>query len=97
MKNYLILHFGFVMPTPEDMEKWNAWFASIADRKVSMAHLPFGREITHSRIKDLPMAEDSITGYTVIQAKDLDEATEIAKACPIVASTRVYEISKQSD
>ena len=34
------------------------------------------------------MAEDSITGYTVIEAADLDEAEAIAKECPIVASTR---------
>jgi len=40
------------------------------------------------------LAKDSITGYSVIKAENLDEAVKIARECPIVASTRVYEISK---
>ena len=74
------------------MGEWNAWFDSIADRQVERAHLPGGREITHSGSEDLPFGKDSLTGYTVIRAEDLDEAARIAGECPIVASTRVYEI-----
>jgi len=94
VNNYLILHYGFEKPTPEEMGAWNKWFESIADRQVDRAHLPGGREILHSGTKDLPLAKDSITGYTVIQAENLDEAEKIAQGCPIVASTRVYEIRK---
>ncbi|MBT7887991.1 MAG: hypothetical protein HN580_03150, partial [Deltaproteobacteria bacterium] len=49
-------------------------------------------EISHSGTKDLPFAKDSITGYTVIKAESLDEAEKIARECPIIDSTRVYEI-----
>ena len=92
MPNYLILHYGFKKPTPEDMGAWNTWFQSIADRKVAQGGLPAGREITHESTTDLPFGEDSITGYTVITAETLDEAENIARECPIVLSTRVYEI-----
>ena len=51
-----------------------------------------GREITVSGTSELPFRKDSITGYTIIQAEDLDEAEKIAAQCPIVSSTRVYEI-----
>lgn len=91
MKNYLILHYGFENPTPEEMGAWNKWFESIADRQVEMRGLSDGREISHSGTKDLPFAKDSITGYTVIKAESLDEAEKIARECPIVACTRVYE------
>ncbi len=94
MKNFLLLHYGFERPTPEAMGAWNKWFESIADKQVDRGHLHGGREISHSGTKDLPFAKDSITGYTVIEAEDLDEAANIAKECPIVASTRVYEIAK---
>jgi hypothetical protein len=94
MKNYLVLHYGFERPTPEQMGAWNKWFESIADKQVDRGGLPAGREISHSGTKELPFAEDSITGYTVIEAEDLDEAARIARECPIVASTRVYEIRK---
>jgi hypothetical protein len=94
VKNYLLLHYGFERPTPEEMGAWNQWFESIADTQVDRGHLPGGREISHSGTTDLPFGKDSITGYTVIKAEDLDEAEKIARECPIVASTRVYEIRK---
>ena len=92
MKNYLILHYGFEKPTPEEMGAWNKWFESIANQQVVRGHFPGGREITHTGTKELPLAKDSITGYTVISAENLDDAEKIAQGCPIVASTRVYEI-----
>ena len=95
MKNYMILHYGFEQPTPEEMGAWNAWFESIADRQVDKGGFSGGREISQSGTQDLPFAKDSITGYTVVQAEDLDEAVEVARGCPIVASTRVYELRSQ--
>jgi hypothetical protein len=92
VKNFLILHYGFEKPTAEDMAAWNQWFESIADKQVERGHLPSGREISHGGTKELPFAKDSITGYTVIRAENLDGAAKIAQGCPIVASTRVYEI-----
>jgi hypothetical protein len=95
VNDYLILHYGFVKPTPEEMGVWNRWFESIADRQSDMAHLPGGREISRTGTKDLPFTRDSITGYTMIKAENLDEAESIAQECPIVDSTRVYEIKRQ--
>jgi hypothetical protein len=94
MKHFLILHYGFEKPTPEQMGAWNEWFESIAEKQVDRGGLPGGREISNSGTKELPFEKDSITGYTVIEAEDLDEAEKIASECPIVVSTRVYEIRK---
>ena len=92
MKKFMIMHFGFEQPTPEDMATWNNWFELVADRQVERGAFRGGKEITSSATTDLPFGKDSITGYTIIQAEDLDEAEKIAAQCPIVASTRVYEI-----
>jgi hypothetical protein len=92
VKKFLVLHYGFEKPSPEDMAGWNAWFESIAEKQIERGHLPGGRELSKDGTKDLPMSRDSITGYTVIQAEDLDDAERIAQACPMVTSTRVYEI-----
>ena len=88
MNKYLVMHFGFEPPSPEDMTAWQNWFALISDRQIERD----GKEITPSATNTLPFGKDSITGYTIIEAKDLDEAVEIASQCPVVASTRVYEI-----
>ncbi len=92
MKNFIILHYGFEKPTPEEMGAWNKWFESIADTQVDKGGLSGGREISHSGTKDLLFGKDSLTGYTIIKAENLDEAVKIAGECPVVASTRVYEI-----
>jgi hypothetical protein len=92
MKKFLILHYGFVKPTPGEMGAWNQWFESIAERQIERGHFPAGREITHAGIAELPFARDSITGYTLINAENLDEASAIAGECPVVDGTRVYEI-----
>ena len=94
MKHFLLLHYGFEKPTPEEMGAWNKWFESIADRQVERGGFRGGREISRSGTRDLPFGKDSITGYTVITAESLDEAERIARECPIVASTRVYEVGK---
>lgn len=94
VKNYLLLHYGFEKPTPEIMSAWGKWFESIADKMVDGGHFPGGREISHSGTKDLPMTKESITGYSIIKAESLDEAEKIAQGCPIIASTRVYEIMR---
>jgi hypothetical protein len=92
MKKFVIFHYGYETPTPEVMEGWSKWFASIGDKMVDPGSpLGDGREISAAGTKQLPLGKDSLTGYTVINAKDLDEAENIAKECPMIGSVRVYE------
>ena len=94
MSQFLILHIGFKKPSPEDMAGWNAWFQSVADRKVDQGGFRGGREITAAGVADLPFGEESITGFTIIEADSLEEAEQIASACPVVGATQVYEIMR---
>jgi len=92
MKKFVLFHIGFETPTPEIMEAWSKWFASIGDKMVDPGSpLGPGREVSRTGTKELPMGLDSLTGYTVIYAKDMDEAEAIAKACPMITSLRVHE------
>jgi hypothetical protein len=92
MNRFMFLHFGFEQPTPEIMEAWNKWFESIADVQVEQGGFSGGREISKSGTKDLPWGMESITGYNIIEAEDLDAAVKIAQENPFVASIRIYEI-----
>ena len=93
MKKFMLLHFGFVAPTPEIMEAWGKWFGSIADKTVDQGgHFSGGREISTNGTKDLLLGMESITGYTVIEAEDLDAAEKVAQDNPYIAGIRVYEI-----
>lgn len=93
MKRFMLLHFGFEKPTPEIMAAWGKWFESVADKTADQGGFHGGaREISHDGTKDLPMAADSITGYSIINAENIDEAEKIASENPFIASIRVYEI-----
>lgn len=92
MKRFMLLHFGFEKPTAEIMAAWEQWFASIASQTVGQGGFIRGREISQSGSKDLPMGMESITGYNIIEAEDLEAAERIARDNPYIASIRVYEI-----
>ena len=92
-KTFMFLTYGFQKPTPEQMGEWGKWFQSIADRMVEQGGFwSGGKELSSEGVKDLPFGEDSITGFVKFSADSIDEALEIAKGCPVVASNRVYEI-----
>ena len=92
MKKFIIFHYGFETPTPEIMDAWSKWFASIGDKMVDPGSpLGPGKEISRSGSKELPLGMESLTGYTVINAADMGEAEKIAKSCPMISSVRVYE------
>ena len=92
MKKFVIFHYGFETPTPEIMDAWNKWFASIGDKIVDPGSpLGPGREISRSGTKDLPLGMESLTGYTVFNADSIEEAEIIAKSCPMISSVRIYE------
>jgi hypothetical protein len=92
MKRFLLLHIGFEKPTPQIMQAWQKWFESIAAITVEQGGFGAGLEVTASGSKELPWGADSITGYNVIKADNLQKAEHIASACPYVKSIRVYEI-----
>lgn len=92
MKKFVFLYVGFEPLTPEIKDAWSNWFALIGDRLVDSGN-PFGpgREITPTGTKELSPNMGAVTGYSIINAENLEEAEKIAKKCPINTSIRVYE------
>lgn len=92
MKKFIFLTIGFVPPTPEIMEAWGSWMASIKDNIVEMGHLSDGREISKEGTEDLPMGLDSITGFMIVSAASHADAMQMAEGNPYITSIRVYEL-----
>jgi len=95
MKKFVLLTIGFTPPTLEIMDSWMQWFKSIEDKIVDQIGLRNGKEVTKNGITELPMDKDAITGYLVINAENIDEAIKIAQSCPMITSTKVYEVMSQ--
>ena len=92
MKQFMFLHFGFEKPSPEIMQAWQSWFASIAQRQIAHGGFKGGREITKTGTHDLTWDLDSITGYNIIEAEDMAAAEKLALGNPFISSIRIYEL-----
>ena len=92
MKKFVLMHYGFEQPTPEIMEDWKRWFASVKDQTVDNLGFRGGREISKTGTRDLQMGPDCITGISIVEAESLEAAEKMAQDNPYISSIRVYEV-----
>jgi len=90
--------------SPEQMQKttqkWVAWFRELNDKghvKYPGHPLEAGGKVVRGRDKtvyDGPYAEakDVVGGFTLIEARDLTEAVELSKGCPILEAGGSVEV-----
>ena len=89
-------------PTEEDQAKqkqdWGSWIGNIASRArlVSTSQLDFnGKQLQADlSVKEgIYVADNTILGRNmVVKAKDLDDAIEMAKGCPILSMGGTVEV-----
>ena len=98
------LRTGDARPSPEQMQqtmqKWGAWMKELetkghlADRGHPLDGT--GKTVkgtTKKLITDGPYAEkDVVGGFTLVNAKDLNEATELTAGCPIFEVDGLVEV-----
>ncbi len=82
------------------MQQWMGWMETLTknghiqqagERLDSTGKVVRGKNKT---VTDGPYAEskDTIAGYVIIDAKDLDQAVELSKGCPILDADGTVEI-----
>src|SRR5688500_461354 len=105
MNEYLFLYRGSKRPSsPQEMQEvmqlWMAWMQDLATRghmkERGQPLEPAGKVVAGAQrtITDGPYAEakDLVGGYTLILAKDLDEAAELSMGCPVFARGGSVEV-----
>ena len=85
-------------PMEEVKKAWGAWFGKLGDSLVDAGN-PFndnGKAVEKSGVSDIENHPSS--GYSIVKAKSMDEAVELAKGCPLLGdggpdegAVRVYE------
>lgn len=100
MADYLLLYAGGKMPESEEeqatvMKAWDEWMHELGGslKDGGNPFTPQAKTISSSgEVSD--GATGSASGYSIITADSLDEATEKARGCPVLqggANITVYE------
>ena len=84
----------------QEMQKWMTWLKHLTDAGhiKDMGHpLERAGKVVKGKQKtvtDGPFAEakDLIGGYTLVEARDLEQAVELSKGCPIFESEGAVEV-----
>jgi hypothetical protein len=103
MPKYVLAYHGGSMPETEAdqaavMGAWGAWFGVLGDAVVDG-----GNPISASKtLKSDGSTTDGgganpISGYSLINAADLDSAVSLAKGCPILAAGGTVEVAETID
>ena len=103
MNQFVFLYREASTPTPKELEsrmaKCLAWFKDLENKgHLALYGHPLnrtdGRLVRKGNVTDGPYAEtkDIVIGFSVIEAKDFDEAVRLADACPLVEAGCIVEV-----
>jgi hypothetical protein len=76
----------------EIMGRWMTWFGALGESLVDGGN-PFGQSVeiaADGSVSD--RAEADLTGYSIIEADDIEAATESARGCPILVTGGTIEV-----
>ena len=99
MAKFVLVYHGGSKPETEaaiaeTMAKWKAWFEEIGADVVDPGN-PVGlsKTVYSDRVEDNG-GSNPTSGYSLINAKDMDEAVAKAKGCPLLESGGSIEIAE---
>ena len=100
MTKFVLVFRGGQPDTPEAGQKmmadWNTWMEDLGSKMVDP-----GAAVGKSRFLTAPATEGkvegAISGYSVIEAADFDEALALAGKCPIFDGNGTIEVAESID
>jgi hypothetical protein len=103
MAKYLLTFHGGGMPETEEeqaqvMAAWGAWMGALGAAMVDPGNaVGQAKTISADGSISLGGGANPATGYTLINAADIDEAVSLAKGCPILESGGSIEVGETID
>lgn len=85
MGKYVYIYYaGKDSEAAGDAEAWGGWFGKLGSKLIDGGN-PFkdnGQAVNNSGV--MAVKEMPATGYSIVEADSMDEATEMAKGCPLM-------------
>ncbi|HXB39240.1 MAG TPA: YciI family protein [Bacteroidia bacterium] len=83
----------------ENMQAWMQWMGDLQQKGILVAGEPLqptGKQVNGNKkvVTDGPFVEakEMVGGYLIVNAKDINEAVEISKGCPIFSENGKLEV-----
>ncbi|RYE60475.1 MAG: hypothetical protein EOP20_02425 [Hyphomicrobiales bacterium] len=100
MPKYVLAYHGGKMPeSPEEGEKvmaaWNTWIAKMGSHMVDVGNPTSAAKTVGAdgKISDGGGA-NPLSGYSIIEAANLDEAAMMAQGCPQIAAGGTIQVAE---
>ena len=86
MGKYVFVYYAGQDTYAGDDAAWGKWFGELGEKLVDGGNPfgPNGQAVHKGGV--MPVKEMPVTGYSIVNAGSMDEATELAKGCPLVGS-----------
>jgi hypothetical protein len=96
----LVYKGGSMAETPEAqeaaMKKWGEWFGTLGSAVIEGGN-PFGPSTAVRADGSTGATTAALTGYSVLQAENLDLASKLAGGCPVLESGGTVEVYEAID
>ncbi|HWY99391.1 MAG TPA: YciI family protein [Bacteroidia bacterium] len=83
----------------KNMQAWGAWMGDLSKKGIMVGADPLqptGKVVSGTKkvVTDGPFVEakEMVGGYVIVNAKDINEAVEFSKGCPIFAENGKVEV-----
>jgi hypothetical protein len=90
MKKFVFLYNAGGVQNQEVKMLWMEWFEKVKEYTVDGGNpLVNGHSVTEAGVEKLTPENSVTTGYSIVNAEDMESAIELAKGCP--NGLKVYE------
>lgn len=102
MERFMIAYYGGNQPRSKEegmaqMEQWKSWVRSLGDAIVNPGTpLPISKLVTSSSVED-DHDPDSMKGFAVVQAENVDAAVKIAQSDPFLKNGGIIRVSRMME
>jgi hypothetical protein len=86
MGKYVYIYYAAAAADGGSAEDWGKWFGGLGNKLVDGGN-PFGKDGQAVHQGGVMAVQDKpATGYSIVTASSMDEATEMAKGCPLMSA-----------
>lgn len=103
MAKYLFVYHGGSKPDSQEeiakmMDAWGQWFGSMGSAVIDGGN-PVGMSSTVQSNGSIVSngGSNPVSGYSLVEASDLDDALDKAKSCPILTAGGSIEVAEAID